>query len=119
MAEVQTYTGGCQCGAVRYEVTTALDGVVACNCSICGKTGTLLTFTPASQFTLISGEDALTDYQFGSKNIHHLFCKICGVRSFARGTDPKGNAVVAINARCLDDVDAPALPTHHFDGRSL
>ena len=30
------------------------------------------------------GQEALSDYQFGRKNIHHLFCKHCGVKSFGR-----------------------------------
>jgi len=58
-----------------------------CNCSICSRTGALLSFVPASAFTLEKGDDSLTDYQFKRKNIHHLFCKVCGVRSFARGQD--------------------------------
>ena len=31
------YSGGCQCGAVRYEVTADINEVIACNCSRCGK----------------------------------------------------------------------------------
>ena len=72
---------------------------------------------PASAFRLEKGEDSLTDYQFGKRNIHHLFCKVCGVRSFARGQGPKG-PMVAINTRCLDDVDTNTLNVQHFDGKS-
>src|SRR5438128_2250356 len=73
---------------------------------------------PASAFTLEKGEESLTDYQFKKRNIHHLFCKVCGVRSFARGQGPSG-PMVAINTRCLDEVDATTLNVRHFDGRSL
>lgn len=31
----------------------------------------------------------------------------------------KGNAMAAINIRCLEDVDLESIPVHHFDGRSL
>jgi hypothetical protein len=117
--EPRTYQGGCHCGAVRYQVTAVLDGAITCNCSICSKTGTALTFVPAAQFTLTSGEDSLTDYQFGRKHIHHLFCRRCGVRSFARGNRPDGSAMCAINVRCLDGVDLDAVETKRFDGRSL
>jgi len=119
MADPTSYTGGCHCGAVRFRVTMPLEGVLSCNCSICSKTGALLAIAPAEQFELTSGEDALADYQFGKKRIHHLFCKRCGIRSFARGPMPDGTSAVAVNVRCLDDVDAGALPVRQFDGKSL
>jgi hypothetical protein len=85
---------------------------------MCQKKGTLLMFVPAADFTLKSGENKLTNYQFNKHAIHHVFCAKCGVTSFARGTDPKGNEMVAINARCLDDVDLNKLTIMNFDGRS-
>jgi hypothetical protein len=91
--------------------------VIACNCSMCGRSGTLLTFVPAAKFKLLSGESELTDYQFGKKHIHHLFCKTCGIKSFARGQGKDG-PTVAINARCLDDVDPSKLSVTHHDGKS-
>lgn len=118
MAEERTYTGGCHCGAVRYRVTMALEGAMQCNCSICTKTGTLLAFAPAARFELTAGQEALTDYQWGKKRIHHLFCNRCGIRSFARAAMPDGTPMAAINVRCLDDVDLAALPTKPYDGRS-
>lgn len=119
MAEERTYSGGCHCGAVRYKVTLALEGAITCNCSICSKTGTMLAFVPVAQFELTSGGDALTDYQFGKKHIHHLFCRRCGIRSFSRGADRAGREMVAVNVRCLDDVDVGAVPPRPFDGKSL
>jgi hypothetical protein len=119
MADTTTYTGGCHCGAVRYRVTAGLESAMTCNCSICSKTGTALTFVPAAQFELLSGQEALTDYQFGKKRIHHLFCRRCGIRSFARGVAPDGSEVVAVNVRCLDGVDLAAVPQKPFDGRRL
>ncbi len=119
MPEEKTYTGGCHCGAVRYRVTMALGDAITCNCSICSKTGTMLAFAPGAKFELLSGEDALTDYQFGKKRIHHLFCKRCGVRSFARGVGRDGQPTAAVNVRCLDGVDLDAVGTRRFDGRSL
>ncbi len=71
---MSTYRGGCHCGAVRYRADADLSKrVTQCNCSICSRTGTLLTFVPADSFALEKGEEFLTDYQFGKKQIHHLF----------------------------------------------
>lgn len=118
MSEAKTYHGSCHCGRVSYDVETALQPLITCNCSICAKSGTILTFVPASAFKLHSGEDNLTDYQFNKKIIHHLFCKTCGVRSFARGQGPDGTQMVAINVRCLDDVDVSALSPMPYDGKN-
>ncbi len=115
----RVYQGGCHCGKVRYEVTADLDRVMACNCSICAKRGSILAFAAEPQFKLLSGEDALTDYQFNKRIIHHLFCGTCGVAAFARGTAPNGQPMVAINVRCLDDVDVSTLTITPFDGKSL
>ena len=118
MSELQTYSGGCHCGKVRYEAEVDLSKpVVACNCSMCGRSGTLLTFVGANQFKLLSGEDALGDYLFNRHHIHHLFCRVCGIKSFARGTGKDG-PMVAINARCLDGVDVAKLTVTHHDGKS-
>ena len=114
----KTHTGGCQCGAVRYEVEAEIKDVIACNCSRCGKLGSLLAFVPAQKFKLVAGEKATTDYQFNKHVIHHLFCATCGIESYAKGTNPKGEAMIAINARCLDDIDVSALNVKNFDGKA-
>jgi hypothetical protein len=113
------YAGGCQCGAVRYTVALDLDKeVIACNCSRCGRLGSLLSFAPASDFELVSGEGALNEYRFNKHVIHHLFCATCGIQSFARGKRPaEGADMVAINVRCLEGVDLDALKVKKVDGR--
>src|SRR6185437_10596849 len=113
------YTGGCHCGAVTYEVETELDKVMECNCSHCSKKGFLLHFVPATQFALLSGEDNLTEYRFNKKKIAHLFCKTCGVESFARGQRPDGTATVMINVRCLDGVDPHTLTITQVNGKDF
>jgi len=115
----RTYIGGCQCGAVRYEATLELGEVIACNCSRCGRLGSLLAFLPKSNFKLVSGEGAMTEYQFNRHNIHHLFCSTCGIQSFARGKRPDGTEMIAINARCVDDIDLDRLTVKKIDGRSF
>jgi hypothetical protein len=118
MADTKTFTGGCHCGKVRYEAKLALGPVIECNCSLCSKKAHLLTFISADDFKLLSGDDVLTDYQFNTHNIHHLFCSVCGIQSFCRGTGPGEQPTVSINARCLDDLDLSTLTVQHFDGKS-
>jgi hypothetical protein len=119
VAETRTYEGGCHCGRVRYRIETSLTQAVECNCSICSKRGTLLTFVKAPQFTLLKGDDALAEYQFAKKQVHHLFCDTCGVASYSHGIAPNGEDTYAINVRCLDDVDISKLKIRPFDGKSL
>lgn len=118
MSDRKTYSGGCHCGAVRFEARVDLSRLVACNCSMCSKTGWLLAFAPAGDFTLLSGGDSLSDYQFHRRVIHHLFCRTCGIRAFSRGVAPDGTETVSVNARCVDGFDPAGVPVTHYDGRS-
>jgi len=103
---------------VKYAVEADLSRTMTCNCSHCQKKGFILEFVPVEQFTLLSGEDMLTEYRFNKKAIAHLFCKVCGVQSFGRGTDRAGKATAMINVRCLDKVDFSTLHSSEFDGLS-
>ncbi len=115
-----TYEGSCHCGAVRYQVTMPAPGKgMACNCSICSRAGWLLAFVGGDSFRLLSGEDALVDYQFGRKHLHHTFCRTCGVHPFTTGTDKSGKKTVAVNLRCLTGVDPTKLQVEIFDGASV
>ncbi len=109
--------GGCHCGAVRFEAD--LPDVVeaqSCNCSICERTGFVHVIVPESQFRLLKGEDALSRYRFNTAVAEHLFCSICGVKSFYRPrSNPDGWSV---NARCLDDAEALDIRIEPFDGRN-
>ena len=112
-----TYSGGCHCGQVRFDVTADLSKVYSCNCSICAKRGALWAFVPPESFALRAEAEALVDYQFNKKLIHHLFCGKCGVGSFSQGIAPSGKEMVALNVRCLDGVDVSALTLTQVDGK--
>ena len=115
--EMKTYSGACHCGNVRFEVTAELTSAGACNCSICSRVGWLMTSVPKAQFRLLSGEGAQTDYQFGGKTMHHLFCSACGVHAFGTYAANEEEMVV-VNLRCLDGLDLDTLEVRHFDGKS-
>ncbi len=115
---MQTHTGACHCGTVTFEVTTDLEKVIECNCSHCEKKGLLLTFVPETSFVLKSGADMLTEYRFNKKFIAHLFCKVCGVQPIGRAKNQEGVETVAVNVRCLDDVDITVVTRTPVDGKS-
>jgi hypothetical protein len=117
MTEMIRHTGGCHCGKVRYEVTApALLQVTECNCSMCSKAGYLHLIVPRSRFTLVSGEDHLRTYQFNTGTARHLFCSVCGVKSFyVPRSHPDGYSV---NARCLDEGTATGMQVSQTDGRN-
>ncbi len=113
---MQTYTGGCHCGRVRYEVTTDLSRVAECNCSICSMKGYLHVIVPPEQFRLLSGREDLATYQFGTGTARHHFCRHCGIASFYR---PRSHPdAYDVNVRCLAGIDLTALRIERFDGRA-
>jgi hypothetical protein len=108
---LKTYNGGCHCGAVKFEADIDFSqGTYKCNCSICTKTRNWNVILKPAAFRLKQGEEALSNYQFGSKAGHHLFCKHCGVRSFGKGyVEAIGGDYVSVQVMSLDDAEPAEL----------
>ncbi|MEZ5464732.1 MAG: GFA family protein [Lysobacteraceae bacterium] len=115
-ADLISHAGGCHCGRVRFEVDAPADlEAVDCNCSVCAASGYLHLIVPASRFRLLSGEDVLTDYRFGTGVAVHRFCSVCGVKSFyVPRSNPDG---IDVNVRCLQRDCIRSLRVVPFDGR--
>ena len=118
MPDSKTLTGGCHCGQVRFECTTDLAMVTACNCSICTKKGLHFTFVAPTRFRLRAGEDNLKEYLFNKHALRHQSCLDCGVEIFASGRKPDGTEMVAINVSCIDGIELSKLTMTPVDGRS-
>lgn len=109
--------GGCHCRAVRFEAEVPREiELLDCNCSICAMTGFRHLIVPHEDFRLLSGDDALTSYRFGTGAAEHLFCRICGVKSFYQ---PRSHPEAwSINFNALDDVTGLSVRARVFDGRN-
>ncbi|MBW4523561.1 MAG: GFA family protein [Scytolyngbya sp. HA4215-MV1] len=119
----KTYQGSCHCGKVRFEADIDLSqGTGRCNCSICLKNRLWAAILKPDAFRLLTGKDDQTDYQFGSRNVHHIFCKHCGTRPFEHGdVEEIGGAFYTVNVACLDnmsDEEFANIPVHYSDGRN-
>ena len=114
---LKTHTGGCHCGAVRFEVDLpdAFE-VEDCNCSMCAMSGNIHVIAPASRFCLLKGADNLTEYSFNTGTAKHLFCRTCGIKSFyIPRSNPDG---LAVTWRCLDDWQDLDVKVSKFDGQN-
>ena len=110
------YTGGCHCGAVRFEVEAPVrPEVERCNCSICRRSGYLHLIVPRGKFRLLQGAQALQTYTFNSGVARHTFCRTCGIKPFyTPRSNPDG---VDVNVNCLD-VIPEAMEVIEFDGQN-
>lgn len=117
MTKLVRHSGGCHCGAVRFDVYAPASVTVQdCNCSICSKSGFLHLIVPASRFHLLQGEAELTLYTFDTHEAKHYFCQHCGIKSFyIPRSNPDG---VSVNLRCLDEGTIRKVTVENFDGRN-
>lgn len=114
--QMSWHKGGCHCGAVRFEVLVPDDvEIVDCNCSMCARTAYQHLLVPKDRFRLLAGAEKLTNYQFNTKTAKHLFCSVCGIKSFyVPRSHPDGYSV---NFRCLDRSEFRNVRVTPFDGR--
>lgn len=108
--------GSCHCGSVTFRVIAPQDlKVNECNCSICSKSGYLHLIVPANRFQLLTGQDCLATYTFNTNTAKHLFCKICGIKSFyIPRSHPDG---YSINVRCLDGKTINSIDIKYTNGK--
>lgn len=111
------HVGGCHCGRVRFEVEAPAEIEASeCNCSICSKSGFIHLIVPKSRFSLVQGSENLSTYTFNTGVAKHLFCNVCGVKSFyIPRSNPDGYSV---NVRCLEPGTIVKVTVRQFDGKN-
>ncbi|XP_061608593.1 centromere protein V isoform X2 [Phyllopteryx taeniolatus] len=93
------HSGGCHCGAVRFDVWSSPH---------------LHVFHCKSNFILVQGEDHLTTYTFNTHAAKHTFCKKCGVQSFyTPRSNPDGYGIAP---HCLDPGTVQSVTEETFLG---
>ncbi len=102
------HSGGCQCGAVTYEVATDPMWVGHCQCTNCQK------FTGAGHATnMVVPKEALNvtgrlqTYKYDAESGNHMerhFCPTCGSPIY--GTSSGAEAIVVVRVGTLDAPDA-------------
>ncbi|MFY1709451.1 GFA family protein [Tritonibacter scottomollicae] len=116
------YSGGCHCGAIRFNARLNLgDPTIRCNCSICTKSRAWIAPIPAADFTLAEGSEDVTEYRFGAEVITHCFCRKCGVKTHGRIKGESGHdELIAVSVQCFDvTVDVlNTIPRSYVDGLS-
>ena len=110
-------SGGCHCGRVKYEIKIPEKILVnRCSCSICQKSGYLHLIVSENRFKLICGEEDLLEYRFHTGVARHLFCRVCGIKSFyVPRSHPES---FSVNLNCIDLPDEIDVTIKEFDGRN-
>ena len=114
------HSGSCHCGKIAFELEGDIIEVIDCNCSLCRRRGGLLWFGPREALALLTPEADMSTYSFNKHHLQHRFCAACGTSPFSEGENPKtGEKMVAVNVRCLPDIDLKALKINEYDGAKL
>lgn len=112
------YTSSCHCGRVQIRFLADLCEVVDCNCSYCRRKAALHHRITEDRFFLLSGEEALSKYKFGTMAATHYFCSICGAHTHCR---PRSNpSQVNVNVRMIDTFNElrRELRIREYDGQA-
>ena len=93
-------TGGCLCGAVRYELHGPLREVVNCHCAQCRRThGHFAAYTNAKRANLVLHESGGLKWYGSSDRARRGFCAECGASLF---WEPAGAEDISVAAGTLD-----------------
>ena len=105
-------SGGCLCGAVRYEVRGPLRPIVVCHCTQCRRvTGHVMAATAARHGDFRLSSEGGLGWYVSSAEARRGFCTRCGSTLFWQGG---GRDYVSIAAGTLDDSSGLHIACHIF-----
>ena len=108
----ERHSGGCLCGAVRYEVQGPLRGVVNCYCSMCQRLhGGVGPHSKAAKADIVIVEGRGLRWYASSERARRGFCGICGSGLF---WEPAGQPGTGILAGTLDQPTGLTTIGHIF-----
>ncbi len=111
-SEAPTATGGCECGAVRYEVHGPLRSVVNCHCGQCRRIhGHFAAYSAAMRGDLAMIESRGLKWYRSSDGARRGFCAECGASLF---WDADGRDYIAIAAGTLTPPTGLVTSGHIF-----
>ena len=97
----EKYLGNCHCKAVSFEFYSKnVVDVIKCNCSICTHTNYLHLIISHKDFNLLKGSELLSAYKFNTNLAKHLFCRICGIKSFYQPRSHNNSYSINFNSIC-------------------
>ncbi|MEP5189637.1 MAG: GFA family protein [Marinomonas sp.] len=102
---------------MQFAITTDFPELTTCDCSICIRKNALMVKVHESEFELLTGEDALSEYQFHTKTARHFFCKTCGIYPFHRKRVTPD--YVGVNVFCLEAFDPAGIPVRATIGKEM
>jgi hypothetical protein len=104
-------TGGCNCGAVRYEITAPLVSASYCHCRRCqrrtGAGASANGRTEPGSFRVIEGEDRLRAWR-PEGGWEKWFCGDCGSALFSRSAEDSSQVGVRLGSLDQDPGVRPA-----------
>lgn len=96
------YSGSCHCGKVQFNVqlSNGMHTARRCDCSYCRMRGAVAVSAKLDDIDIVSGQEHLSLYQFGTLTAKHYFCAVCGIYTHhQRRSNPEEYGV---NVACLE-----------------
>lgn len=113
--------GGCQCGAVRYEITRSPTDLFICHCRECRKQSAsafgISVFVPREGFRLTKGVTRRwTRATDSGRTLHCEFCQNCGSRLWHESAQ---DDIVSVKGGSLDEAVDVSEAIHVWTSRKL